>query len=188
MSATMARQGGRLQLEQSNMRLALNMAKMADEGFSRATIEEMKQLIKKPLAEVREENKQGVVFPEHNKMKAMIEKQPGMIRENQMDGCFPWQNGTAKNPQTRWRRKSTGAPQPRPAPPMPGTPPAPPAPPDVSERTQCSETECVPPGYVFIPTPPPSARDIIHDPYAKDQLHDNDFIPDLPTDEGSSTG
>ena len=29
MSATMARQGGRVQLEQSNMRLALNMAKMA---------------------------------------------------------------------------------------------------------------------------------------------------------------
>jgi hypothetical protein len=29
MSATMARQGGRVQLEQSDMRLALNMAKMA---------------------------------------------------------------------------------------------------------------------------------------------------------------
>jgi hypothetical protein len=33
MSATMARQGGRVQLEQSDMRLALNMAKMAKEGF-----------------------------------------------------------------------------------------------------------------------------------------------------------
>jgi hypothetical protein len=29
MSATMARQGGRVQLEQSDMRMALNMAKMA---------------------------------------------------------------------------------------------------------------------------------------------------------------
>ena len=29
MSATMARQGGRVQLEQSDMRLNLNMAKMA---------------------------------------------------------------------------------------------------------------------------------------------------------------
>jgi hypothetical protein len=55
MSATMARQGGRVQLEQSDMRLALNMAKMAKEGFSRAAIKETKYLIKKPRAEVREE-------------------------------------------------------------------------------------------------------------------------------------
>ena len=40
MSATMARQGGRVQLEQSVMHLALNMAKMANEDFSRAAIEE----------------------------------------------------------------------------------------------------------------------------------------------------
>jgi len=38
MSATMARQGGRVQLEKSDMRLALNMAKMARGGFSRAAI------------------------------------------------------------------------------------------------------------------------------------------------------
>jgi len=52
MSATMASQGGRVQLEQSDMCLALNMAKMAKEGFSRAAIEEMKYLIKKPRAKV----------------------------------------------------------------------------------------------------------------------------------------
>jgi len=40
MSATMARQGCQVQLEQSDMRLALNMAKMANEGFLRAAIEE----------------------------------------------------------------------------------------------------------------------------------------------------
>jgi len=40
MSATMARQGGRVQLEQSDMPLALDMAKMAKGGFSRAAIEE----------------------------------------------------------------------------------------------------------------------------------------------------
>jgi hypothetical protein len=65
MSSTMARQGGWVQLEQSDMRLALNMAKMAEEGFSRATIEEMKYLIKKPRTEVREEKKRGVEFPGH---------------------------------------------------------------------------------------------------------------------------
>jgi len=57
MSVTMARQGGRVQLEQSDIRLALNMAKMANGGFLRAAIEETQQLIKKPHAEVREEKK-----------------------------------------------------------------------------------------------------------------------------------
>jgi hypothetical protein len=48
----MARQGGRVQLEQSDMHLELNMAKMAKEGFSCAAIEEMKYHIKKPQVEV----------------------------------------------------------------------------------------------------------------------------------------
>jgi len=73
MSTNMARQGGRVQLEQSDMCLALNMAKMAKGGFSRAAIGEMQQLIKKPRAELREEKKWGVVFPRHNKEKAAIE-------------------------------------------------------------------------------------------------------------------
>jgi hypothetical protein len=52
MSATMARQGGRVQLEQTDMRLALNMAKMAKGGFSHAAVEETQYLIKKPRTEV----------------------------------------------------------------------------------------------------------------------------------------
>jgi len=52
MSATMARQGGRVRLEQSDMCLALNMAKMAKGGFSRNSIEETQFLIKKPQADV----------------------------------------------------------------------------------------------------------------------------------------
>jgi len=39
MSATMARQTGRVQLEQSDVRLATNMAKMDEEGFVHAAIE-----------------------------------------------------------------------------------------------------------------------------------------------------
>jgi hypothetical protein len=73
MSAPMAWQGCRVQLEQSDMHLALNMAKMAKEGFSRAAREETKYHIKKPHAEVREEKKQGVEFPGHNKVKAAIQ-------------------------------------------------------------------------------------------------------------------
>ena len=91
MSPTMARQGGRVQLEQSDMRLALNMAKMAKEGFSRAGIEEMKYLIKKPRAEVREETKWGVEFPGHKKVKAAIQRHPATIRQNQTSGCLPCQ-------------------------------------------------------------------------------------------------
>jgi len=87
MSVTIARQGGRVQLEQSDMRLALNMAKMAKEGFSRAAIEETKYLIKKPRAKVREEKKQGVEFPGHKRVKATIQRNPAMLRQNQTSGC-----------------------------------------------------------------------------------------------------
>jgi hypothetical protein len=73
MSATMARQGRWVQLEQSDMHLALNMAKMANKGFSCAAIEETKYLIKKPHAEVPEEKKQGVQFPGPKKVKAAIQ-------------------------------------------------------------------------------------------------------------------
>jgi len=55
MSATMARQRGQVQLEQTDMRLALNMAKMGKGGFSRAVMEETQHLIKKPHAEIRVE-------------------------------------------------------------------------------------------------------------------------------------
>jgi len=60
MSATMAREGGWVQLEQSDMRLALNMAKMAKGGVSRSAIEKTQFLIKKPWAAVRQEKKRGV--------------------------------------------------------------------------------------------------------------------------------
>jgi len=65
MLATMARQGGWVQLEHSDMRLALNMDKMAKEGFSRAAIEETKYRIKQSRGAVRESKKRGVEFPVH---------------------------------------------------------------------------------------------------------------------------
>jgi hypothetical protein len=51
----MARQGGQVQLEQSNMRFALNMAKIAKGGFSHAAIAETHQLIKTHRTEVQED-------------------------------------------------------------------------------------------------------------------------------------
>ena len=85
----MGRQGGRVQLEQSDMRLVLNMAKMAKGEFLHAAIEEMQYLIKKPCAKVREQKKRGVECPGHKKVKAAIENHPAMIRQNQSDGCLP---------------------------------------------------------------------------------------------------
>jgi len=80
MSATMAREGGRVQLEESDMRLAFNMAKMAKEGFSRAPFEETKYLIQEPPAEDRDEMKWGVEFLGHQKVKAAIQRHPAMLR------------------------------------------------------------------------------------------------------------
>jgi len=133
MSATMALQGGRAQLEQSDMRRAFNMGKTAKDGISRTTIEEMNHPIKKPRADVREEKKWGVESPGYKKVKAAIERHLGMLRHNKTSGYLPCQNGTGKNPHTRWRCKETGAPPPtrgrvRSAeltPPPPGKPPAP---------------------------------------------------------------
>jgi len=45
MSAMIARQGGRIQLEQSNMCLAMNMATVANGGISSAAMQESQYLI-----------------------------------------------------------------------------------------------------------------------------------------------
>jgi len=185
MSATMARQGGQVQLEQSNLRLAFNMAKMAKGGFSQAAIEETQQLIKNPLAEVWEAKEQGVLFPGHNKVEAAIQRHLAMVCGNQKAGSLPSQHGTVMNSKTHWRRTGMGAPPPQPVPcPLR----MPPAPPGDSERSRSSETDGVPPGYMYIHTPPPTVWFFNLDPYGKDRKCNKDFIPDLLTDEGPSTG
>lgn len=60
MSPTMVRQGGRVQLEPSDILLALNITIMAEGGFSRDTIEETTLLIKIPGAQVQDKKKQQV--------------------------------------------------------------------------------------------------------------------------------
>jgi len=186
MSATMARQEGRVQLEQSDMRLALNMAKMAKEGFSCAAIEETKYLIQKPRTDVREEKKWGVEFPGHKKVKAAVQRHPAMLCHNRTPGCPPCQNGTAKNPQTHWRRKGTGAPPParrrvgtpEPAPPPPGKPPTPTG---NTSRAQPSEIVNLPAGYTYSHTALSCAKFFEDD---EDTEHNTDFDPDMLTDDG----
>ena len=182
----MARQGGRAQLERFDMRLALNMAKMAKEGFSRAAIEEMKYLIQKPRAKVREEKKQGVEFPGHKKVNAAIQIQAAMLRHNQTSSRLPCQNGTTKYPQTHWRRKGTGAPPParrkvrtpEPTPPPPSTPPA------LTDNTSGAQPSKIvnsPAGYTYSHTALPCAEFFEDD---EDTEHDTDFHPDMLTDDG----
>jgi hypothetical protein len=196
MSATMARQGGSVQLEQSDMRLALNIAKMAKGGFLLAAVEEMQYLIKKPRAEVREEKKRGVEFPGHIKAKAAIARHLAMLRQNQMPGCLPCENATAKNPQTRWRHKGTGAPPPNrrrqqnpeptpeTTPPLPGTPLA-----STSNISgdQRLENINLPAGYTYSHTSLPCAESFTLDASAQESEHDTDFDPDMLPDEGTST-
>jgi len=199
MSATMARQGGQVQLEQLDMRLALNMAKMAKGGFSRAATEEMQYLIKKSRAEVREERKRGVEFPGHKKVMAAMERHPAIIHQNHTDGCLPCQNGTARNPQTCWRRKGTGAQPPvrrrhltadltpslpgTPSP--PGTPPASPGPIPGSQRSQ---TDNLPAANADSRVSLPTTQLVHLDALAEDSILNEDFDPELLTDERTPCG
>jgi hypothetical protein len=186
LSATIARQGGRVQLELSDMHVGLNMAKMAKEGFSCTTIEETKYLIEKPCANVQEEKKRGVEFPGHEKVMAGIKRHPAMIRQNHMSGCVPCQNGTAKNLQTRWGRKGTEAPPPirrrkptpEPTPPPPGTPPTPTG---NTSGAQTSQIFTLQAGYTCLHTAVPRGEFFNDD---GDSQHDTDFDPDMLTDEG----
>jgi len=175
MSATLASQGGQVQLEQSDMRLALNMAKMAKGGFSGAAIDETQQLINKPCAEAREEKTRGVEFPGHQKVKAAMEQHPAMVYKNHTAGCLPCQNGPAKHPVTRWRRKGTAAPPPEPAAPSPGTPPAPPGDPEGNES---DAKEGMPSSCVYMHSPLPNTQFFNHNAFAKESKRDKDFIPD----------
>ena len=76
----MARQECRVQLKQSDMRLALNMAKIAKGGLSPAAIKETQHRIQKPHAKVSEEKKWRVEFPAYGKVTTGLERHPAMVR------------------------------------------------------------------------------------------------------------
>jgi len=69
---------------------------MAKGGFSRAKLEDMQYLIKKPRAKVRYETLQGVEFPGHKIVKAAIKRNLAMLHQNHMAGFLSCQNGTPK--------------------------------------------------------------------------------------------
>jgi len=189
----MAWQEGRVQLAQSDMRLAFNIAKMAKGGLSRAAIEETQYLIKKPPAQVWEEMKSGIQFPGERKVKAAIEWHLALVYENHTDGCLLCKNGTAMNPWTCWRRWGMSAspqvrrkqPKQELRPPPPGTPPAPPG---EYNGPQSSIIANFPTGYAYKHTALPRAQFFNSDTDAEDSEHDQDVVSDLRNIEGTSTG
>jgi hypothetical protein len=100
MSATMARQGGQVQLEQSNMHLPLNMGNIAKAVISCAARGKMQYLINKPRAKFTEAKMMHVEFPKHKKVKAVMDRHPAMISQNHTDSCLPCPNGTRRIPKT----------------------------------------------------------------------------------------
>jgi hypothetical protein len=139
---------------------------LAKEGFSRAAIGEAKYHIKKPRTEVREGKKRGAEFPGHNQVNAAMRRNQAMLRPYHTSGCLPCPYGTGNHPQTRWRRKGTGAPPParrrvqtsEPSPHRPGTPLAPPAPSGNNCGAQTSEIVNLPAGYTHSHITLPSAK------------------------------
>jgi len=187
MSATMARQGGRVQLEQSDLRVALNTAKMAKGGFLCAAIEETQSPMKKPHTEVKDEQKWGVEFLGHRKVKAAMERHSAMLHQNHTNRCLHCPNAAATNLQTQWTHKWTGAPPPdrHRQPTLESTPSLPPS---DNEGGQRSKINNLPPGYVYSHTPLPSTQFFNLVAYAQDSQPNTDYNPDMLTDKGTSTG
>jgi hypothetical protein len=160
MSATMARQAGHVQVEQSDMCLALNMSNKAKGGLLHAVMELMQYLITKSRTEVRDEKSWGVKFPEHTKVMAAIDRHVAMLCQNQMDGCLSCPNGCIMNPLIRWRHRGIGVPAPNQhthltpelTPPRPETPILPGTtftPAGNNTGAQRSEIVNLPVGYVY---------------------------------------
>ena len=193
MSTTMARPGGQVQPEQSDLHLALNMATIHQGGFLHATKEEMQYRIKTPCTEVPEEKKHGVVFPGQGEAKTAMERHPAMLHQNHTDECLLCQHSTAKNPQTFWMCKGTCAPpldihgQPTPDP-MGPLPSMPPMSPGHNERVQSFQANNLSLGYLYTHTPYPSAQFVNRDACAQNSHHGKDFNHDMLTNEGASTG
>jgi hypothetical protein len=126
----MCKQAGRVQLEQSDLRLAMNTIDKSNFGLTPANINETLEIIRKPRAELREEKRRGVQFEGHKNVKSVLQVHPAMNKAKQLTGCLPCQNGIANNPATRWKRgidkqrRRTGDKRPAPA---PAPAPAPPA-------------------------------------------------------------
>jgi hypothetical protein len=120
-------------------------------------------------------------------------KGPPIVGENHMDGRLPSQQGTANNPQTRWRPNQRGAPVPdqhrQPISDLTPSPPrTPPWPPGDDKGAQFSQINCVPARSAYLHPALPNAQHFNLDAYAKDSNHNTDFNSHLLTDQETLTG
>ena len=141
--------------------------------------------------------KQGVEFPGHTMVKAVIERHMEMLCQNLTAGCLPCQNGTTKHPHRRWWPKGTGAPPPsrrqpqtsehntEPTPPLPGSSPV-----GTSDTcgAQSLEITNLPAGYAYSHTFLPCAEPFTLGASAQDSEYNTDFDPDMLPDKSTSTG
>ena len=105
-----------------------------------------------------------------------MERHPAIVYKNHTAGCHPCQNGTAKNPETCWRRKGTAALSPELVAPPPGTPPVPPGDAEGNER---DEIQGMPSSCVYMHSSLPNTQCFNHNAFAKESKRDKDCIPDL---------
>jgi hypothetical protein len=175
------------------MRMALNLAKMAKEGFSSTAREETKYLLPISRAKVREVKQQGVEFPGHIMVKTAIQRHMVMLCQNHISSCLPCQNGTTQNSQTPCRHKATAVRltnqctqrTPEPTPPLPGTPLGST---DTTCRAQSFQIVNLPAEYTYKNTATLCSEYFNHDPSAQDSQYDTDVDPDILTDERKYTG
>jgi hypothetical protein len=103
-AATMCKHAGRVQLEQSDLRLTMNIMDKSVNGLSSANVDETLDIIRKPRAELREEKRRGVEFKGHKNVKSVMKVHPAMNKRNELEGCLTCQNNVPHNPATRWKR------------------------------------------------------------------------------------
>jgi len=156
-------------------------------------MKEMQFLIKKRRTEVREGKKWSVEFLGHKKVMAGIGRHLATLHQNHTASRFQGQNGTAMNPQTWWRRNRTGAlPPNRPRQQTPEPKPSPNEMPHIptgeiwgAQRSQIIKLTAE---YAYPHTSLPCAKCFALDASAQESQHETVVDPDMPTDEGTSTG
>jgi len=138
-------------------------------------------------------------------MEAAIERHLAMLCQNHTLGCLASLNGTAKNPQTRWRHNGTVAPPskrltqqtpeptPEPTPDLtpeltPSLPGMPPTSTGNNSRARPLEIVNLPAGYAYSHTSVFCAESFTLDISAQDSEHKPDYDPDMLPEEGTSTG
>jgi hypothetical protein len=92
MSGTMAGLWGDLLLEQWDMGLQLNMAKITRYWFSYTTMKGTQSHLNQPSSKVREEMPRCDEFDEHKTLYSMIEEHLFMVHQNHMPRLrsYPW--------------------------------------------------------------------------------------------------